>query len=332
MPERQVENKESESRPKRRISITSSELPDNNSVTLYLNDMGGKRRLSDDDLIETMKEYRAGQRAERRIRRHGLTTKERKRLKEVAACGQVARQKVIEGNLKLVVYIAKRYRGQGLPFSDLIQEGNIGLMRAVEKFDYKRGRKFSTLATWWIRQAITRALSIHGSTIRVAEHHNREVRVLGETENKLVQDLERFPTDQEIATNMGVRVAHVNRVRNDEKLQNPTSLQVPKHKDDGDKGSSKIDDIMSDYPGHDPARAFEEKEFAEAVAEALARLPSKQRGILTARFGFDGGGGPIYAKIGEMFDMTGEGVRRSEMRALKKLREVPNFRQIFYET
>ena len=331
MPERQVEKKELKGRPNHRISITPDLTP-TDIVTKYLNDMGEKRRLSDDDLIETMKDFRAGQRAKRRLRKPDLKIKERKRLKEVAACGQVARQKVIEGNLKLVVYIAKRYRGQGLPFSDLIQEGNIGLMRAVEKFDIKRGHRFSTYATWWIRQAITRALSIHGSTIRVAEHHNREVRELGETERRLVQELHRSPTVQEIATRMGVWEGHVDRVRSDAKLRDSTSLQTPNYKGDGDAGKRKIEYIESENPNHDPARAFEEKELAEAVAEALARLPSKQRGILTARFGFDGGDGPIYAKIGEMFDMTGEGVRRSEMRALKKLREVPNLRQIFYET
>ena len=225
-----------------------------------------------------------------------------------------AKAALIEANLRLVVSVAKRHTGQGLQIADLVQEGNIGLMRAVDKFDYKRGFKFSTYATWWIRQSITRAIADQGRTIRTPVHMVETGNRLATARKRLVQSCGREPTIEELSVEVGLPIAKAQMAL--VARREPVSLETPAGEDD----SARLVDFVADTEREDALENLLRKRFVEGTRELLATLTAREAEVLRMRFGLDGGAERTLAEIGESFDLTRERIRQIETQALRKLR------------
>ena len=312
-------------RPGTRTSTAGTDRHSNaaaDPVRVYLKEIGRVQLLSATEEVAMAKRIEAGSQASVRLAdleaagaSDSLSFAERRRLERLARDGELAKQELIQANLRLVVSIAKRYNGRGMALLDLIQEGNLGLMRAVEKFDYTKGFKFSTYATWWIRQAITRAIADQARTIRIPVHMVESINRVHRVQRQMLQDLEREPTLEELAARVDmtpVRVREILRIS-----QDPLSLDSPVGEADDSNLSDFIEDQQAEAPDEEAARQM----LNDAVKEALGELNEREQQVVRLRFGLDGEGTPhTLEEVGKQFGVTRERIRQIESKTLAKLR------------
>jgi RNA polymerase primary sigma factor len=292
-------------------------------VRMYLQEIGRYPLLDAQQEVELAMQVEAGIRAEERLDENvPRTIAERVLLERQARLADRARQQLVVSNLRLVVSIAKKYIGRGLGLLDLIQEGNLGLIRAVEKFDYRRGFKFSTYATWWIRQAVTRAIADQARTIRVPVHMVETINKLAMVQRMLHQDLGREPTIAEIAKELDIESGKVTELRRI--AQDPLSLETPI----GAEEDATIGDIVPDLGADVPVEEAAFKLLQEYLSLALESLNERERQVLIMRFGLADGNVRTLEQVGEHFDVTRERIRQIENKALAKLRQPARARQL----
>ena len=295
-----VEEPAAEEGPARDIEVHDQELaameglPIDDSVRMWLREIGKTPLLTMAEEVSLAKAIEEGD---------GKTPE-----------AQLAKEKLIQANLRLVVSIAKRYSGRGMSFPDLIQEGNIGLIRAVEKFDYHRGYKFSTYATWWIRQAITRAIADQGRTIRIPVHMVETINRLIKTSSHLLQDLGREPTLDELAREMELPVERVSEIIRI--APEPLSLETPI----GEEEDSHLADFIQDQETISPDDAAGHQLLRERIVDVLSELAERERDVLRMRFGLDDGYPRTLEEVGRHLHVTRERIRQIEAKAIKKLR------------
>ncbi len=293
------------------------------TISLYLKEMARVPLLTPEEEITLAKSLEKGRKAQKRLGRNGFNTEEDKiRLRRYVRDGDRSRDHLIKANTRLVVSIAKKYMGQGVPFSDLIQEGNLGLMKAVEKFDYRRGYKFSTYATWWIRQAITRALADQGRTIRVPVHMSDRIRKLHQVSRQLEQVWGRKPTPEELADHMDLESSKVRwmlRVS-----RHPVSLERPV----GEEEDSELGNFIEDEDAPTPPDAAYHRLLQEKLEDVLSTLTPREARILRLRFGLQNGRSYTLEEVGKKFGLTRERIRQIEGQALRKLRHPRRSRQL----
>lgn len=303
-------------------------------VRMYLKEIGKVPLLSADEEIELAQNMEDGAVAIEKInvlkgRLDGASEEEKAEIKEEIKTlqrdvdkGEDAKKRLAEANLRLVVSIAKRYVGRGMLFLDLIQEGNLGLIKAVEKFDYKKGYKFSTYATWWIRQAITRAIADQARTIRIPVHMVETINKLIRVSRQLLQELGREPSPEEIAKEMNMPVE---RVREILKIsQEPVSLETPI----GEEEDSHLGDFIKDDNVPVPADAAAFTLLKEQLEEVLGTLTEREQKVLTLRFGLEDGRARTLEEVGKEFNVTRERIRQIEAKALRKLRHPSRSRKL----
>jgi len=304
-------------------TILYDELGDvDSSVGLYLREIGRTPLLSRQEEIGLASLMRQGNQARAWLRKNHPTPQEKELLTQQIRAGDIARQHLTEANFRLVVSIAKKYVGRGVAFLDLIQEGNIGLLRAVEKFDHRRGFKFSTYATWWIRQAITRAIADQSRTIRVPVHMSERISNLRRVSHRLAQEMGREPSPEELAAEMNTSRRTVERLIRI--AQHPLSLEMPLA---GEEDTS-LADFIEDNTTPPPSDATTNKMLQEQLDEILASLSPREGMVLQLRFGLKGRQPHTLEEVGRKFGVTRERIRQIEAGALRKLRHPRRIRRL----
>ena len=304
---------------KARIEASSVVMLTGDPVRMYLKEIGKVDLLTASEDVDLAMKIEAGLKATEELERAEdegveLTRRERRRLTRVEQVGLDAKDQLIEANLRLVVSIAKRYVGRGMLFLDLIQEGNLGLIRAVEKFDYTKGFKFSTYATWWIRQAITRAIADQARTIRIPVHMVETINKLVRIQRQLLQELGREPTPEEIGEQMDMTAE---RVREIQKInQEPVSLETPI----GEEEDSQLGDFIEDHEAVRPDDAAGFSMLQEQLQMVLDGLAERERKVIELRFGLKDGHPRTLEEVGREFGVTRERIRQIESKTLAKLR------------
>jgi len=296
-----------------KASATALE-PIEDAVRLYLRDISPVPLLTAEEEVALAKAVEAGRAAAAKLRSGDVAPEERERLEAEVAQGKEARKRLTESNLRLVVSIAKKFTGRGLSLLDLIQEGNIGLMRAVEKFDYRRGYKFSTYATWWIRQAISRAIADQGRTIRIPVHMVEAINRLLQVSRRLQQDLGREPLVSETAEQMGITPDKVEEIMR--AARQPVSLETPV----GEEEDTLLADYIEDGSLPAPVDAVSQRLLKDLVSDVLESLTERERKVIELRYGLDTGEVRTLDEVGEAIGVTRERVRQIEAKALHKLR------------
>ncbi len=296
----------------------------NDTVEIYLKEMSRVPLLSIEEEVALAKRIELGQFAQIELDELNgrKNAKKRRELEEIIRDGQLAREHIIKANTRLVVSIAKKYIGRGVPFLDLIQEGNLGLMKAVEKFEYRRGFRFSTYATWWIRQTITRAIADQGRTIRLPVHMNDRIRHLYRISHEMEQSLGRPPTPQELAEKMEQAPKKIQWLLQVSWV--PLSLESPV----GDEEDSELGMFVEDKNTPTPSQSVYESMLRERVNEVLATLTPREARILRLRFGLDDNRPYTLEEVGEKFGLTRERIRQIEGKALRRLRHPCRARQL----
>ncbi len=282
----------------------------------YLKQIGKVPLLNDEQEVELAKRIEAGLFAEEKLAegRNQLTTDQRIDLEWIAEDGTRAKNHLLEANLRLVVSLAKRYTGRGMLFLDLIQEGNLGLIRAVEKFDYTKGYKFSTYATWWIRQAITRAMADQARTIRIPVHMVEVINKLARVQRQMLQDLGREPTPEELAVELDMTPEKVIEVQ--KYGREPISLHTPL----GEDGDSEFGDLIEDSEAIQPGEAVSFTLLQEQLHSVLDTLSEREAGVVSMRFGLTDGQPKTLDEIGKVYGVTRERIRQIESKTMSKLR------------
>jgi RNA polymerase sigma factor (sigma-70 family) len=288
------------------------DLQTTDSFRLYLDEVGRHPLLTKEDEIELSQAYEAGLAARTKLKDLGPDDKARAELEVTADRGEFARRKMIESNLRLVVSIARRFSATGLPLGDLVQEGNLGLLRAVEKFDWRKGFKFSTYATWWIRQAVQRGVANKARTIRTPVHVVEREQKVSRARRELIATLERDPTPEEISAHSKLPLNHVEEVMAAARAVASTDMPV------GDDGDASFGDLIA---GTGPSTEEEASSSLRdlAVRQAVANLPDRERDVIELRFGLVGDGPASLEAIGKQLGLTRERVRQIETEALRKL-------------
>lgn len=270
------------------INVIASEIPMDDSMKLYLHEIGSIPLLTAEQEVEIAKRIESGD--------------------------VQARDQLISANLRLVVSIAKRYLGRGLSVEDLIQNGNIGLMKAVEKFDYTKGYKFSTYATWWIRQAITRSVADQGRLVRIPVHMNEKIFKYARAKKDFLQNFGFEPSNRDVADQLGWRVEDVERVSSI--VTNPTSLDASIGEDD----DSSLGDFVQDENAADADTIITNYELTEILRTLMGPLTEREKGVLVYRFGLDGAAPLTLEEVGEIYGVTRERIRQLEAKAIRKIR------------
>ena len=304
---------------KARIEASSVVMLTGDPVRMYLKEIGKVDLLTASEEVDLAMKIEAGLKATEELERAEdegveLTRRERRRLTRVEQVGLDAKDQLIEANLRLVVSIAKRYVGRGMLFLDLIQEGNLGLIRAVEKFDYTKGFKFSTYATWWIRQAITRAIADQARTIRIPVHMVETINKLVRIQRQLLQELGREPTPEEIGEQMDMTAERVREIRKIN--QEPVSLETPI----GEEEDSQLGDFIEDHEAVRPDDAAGFSMLQEQLQMVLDGLAERERKVIELRFGLKDGHPRTLEEVGREFGVTRERIRQIESKTLAKLR------------
>jgi RNA polymerase primary sigma factor len=292
------------------------------SVRLYLQEIGETNLLTMQEEVWLSTRMERGKLAEHRLNDALTDNADRYGLEIDKADGDAARAHLIQANLRLVVSVAKKYVGRGLSFLDLIQEGNIGLMKATDKFDYHRGFKFSTYATWWIRQAITRAISDQSRTIRLPVHVGETINRVKKTSHRLQQILEREPSQEEIARAMDISDDKVRQVL--DVARHPVSLEAPV----GSEGDAFLGDFIEDETMPAPLELASQQLLKAQIGDALDKLSERERRIIVLRYGLDDGRFRTLEEVGRDFGITRERIRQIEAKALRKLRHPSSSRQL----
>jgi RNA polymerase primary sigma factor len=292
------------------------------TISLYFKESGHVPLLTRGEEVELAKQMERGLQAQHQLSRNGHDPQERERLERLIEMGKEARQHLIEANTRLVVSIAKKHREQGVPFLDLIQEGNLGLIRAVDKFDYRRGTRFSTYATWWIRQSVSRALAEQGRTIRIPIHMSDRIRKMYKTAQRMEQERGRKPAPEEIAEEMDLDPSKVEWMMR--ASQRPLHLERPV----GEEGDTELAHFIEDEETPAPSDVVSQHLLTDKLEELLSTLTPRQARILRLRFGLQDGYSYNLEEIAQRFGLTRERIRQIEQEALNRLRHPRRSRQL----